>query len=295
MKTAGASLIAYLASLSGKAGVWRADLITLTLVDGATAYYWTTADFDITTGGHTYKSGGGGSAPVVVRGPYSQSLGVQVDTFDVDLSGPFTIGGVALNALAVAGYFDGARISVGHVVGAYPGDLSLGVMTWLEGPVSIPKPNGTTLSLRCKSQTERLNFRLPRFLLQAQCGNALYDANCTIVRATWTIAGTVSTATTTTVTTATAGIVAKADNYFNLGVLTFTSGALSGASRAVADWVHSTGVITLATALPSAPAASDGFNIYPGCDRSYTTCRDRYSNLAHHRGFWSIPTVEAGS
>ena len=299
MKTCSAGLITFLANATGSTPCWRCDLVTLTLVDGTTVYRWTTADFDVTYGGNTYLAGGGGSAPIIKRGSYKQSSQLTIDTFDVTLCGPFVLttplGSQQLGAAALTGYFDGARVRVDHLIGAYPGDTSLGsIDNWFEGPVSQPDPQGADLVLHCKSQLELLNLQLPRFLIGPQCGNAVYDANCTIVKTTWTDAGTVASATTGAIV-ASAGIVtSKPDNYYNLGVLRMTSGALSGQWRAVADFVFATSTIVLALPFATAPAVGATFSVYPGCDRSKDTCLNRFNNQIHFRGYPRIPRPEAG-
>ena len=264
MKTCSAGLITFLANATGSTPCWRCDLVTLTLVDGTTVYRWTTADFDVTYGGNTYLAGGGGSAPIIKRGSYKQSSQLTIDTFDVTLCGPFVLttplGSQQLGAAALTGYFDGARVRVDHLIGAYPGDTSLGsIDNWFEGPVSQPDPQGADLVLRCKSQLELLNLQLPRFLIGPQCGNAVYDAN-----------------------------------YYNLGVLRMTSGALSGQWRAVADFVFATSTIVLALPFATAPAVGATFSVYPGCDRSKDTCLNRFNNQIHFRGYPRIPRPEAG-
>ena len=293
MKTVTGTLDTFLAGLGKNAYLWRCDLFTLTLLSG-TAYYWTTADFDIVSG-HTFRAGGRGNAPVISRGDYRQSAGLAIDTLDIFLGGPFTIGGTGLAALALNGFFDGASMNIDHVIGAKPGDLSIGTIpSMFEGTVSDVEPKGNGVTVRLKSRLEQFNFTLPRFRLQPQCGNVIYDDNCALVQATYTIAGAVSSATTTTIVTATAGITAKADNYFNLGVVTWTSGALNGTKRIVSDWVQSTGTITLAMATSVASSVADTFTIYPGCDRSHGTCKSTFNNLAQYRGFPRIPMPEAG-
>jgi hypothetical protein len=50
--------------------------------------------------------------------------------------------------------------------------------------------------------------------------------------------------------------------------------------------------VTLAQALPYAPAPGDGFTIYPGCDRSAFTCRHRFGNFNSFGGFPFVPNTE---
>lgn len=310
--------IAGAASLSGRltsaledwlathTAAFRADLLTVTLRDG-TIYRWTTSDVPLTYSGHTYGAHGTG-APLVRRGSFTRRLLPAVDTLDLTLLGQgggalgsagWTAGGKRLPQLGVEGYFDGARIRIDHAVMPTPGDFSLGVLPrHFLGRVAQVEPQGPNLRLRLKSEVETLTRLLPRFLIQPQCGNVVYDENCGLSAATFTISGTASgTPTTREVKSTTAGIIAKATGYFNLGVLTFTSGVNNGLSRAVATSTLATGTTTfaLARAFPSAPSAGDTFTVYPGCDRSKAICSATFSNLAKWRGFPHVPQVQAGS
>lgn len=299
MKSAPVALASFLASMQGRdARCWRADLVTVTLL-GGTVYRWTTSDLSITYLAQTYLAGGSGSpaaAPLVKRGGFRQSAGLVIDTLDLVLSGDFSINGNKLAALGAFGFFDGARVKIDHMVGAYPGDTSLGAIdSYFEGPVASVDPRGLDVTLRLKSQLELLNLTLPRFSVTPQCGNALHDANCKVSRASYTLNGTVSGSPTVSVfTTSTGAIQAKATGYYNLGVVNFTSGVNAGFRRAVSAFTTGTGEIVLQLPLPAAPSAGDTFSISSGCDRSYAICSARYSNLARYRGFPWVPKPEAG-
>lgn len=78
---------------------------------------------------------------------------------------------------------------------------------------------------------------------------------------------------------------------FAEGLLTWTSGANAGSTvRVAADGRAANGRMF---ALEDAPAASitpgDAFTVTVGCDRSFATCRDRFSNLLNFRGFPHLP------
>jgi len=277
-----------------------ADTYKIVLLDGTTTYRWTSADVDLVISGQTFRSQGA-NGPLIQRGSYDQSARLTIDTLDLTLvGGSFTINGKSLPQLAVQGYFDGARVQVDHLIGPdLPGALALGVLPkFFEGRVASMDPNGPAISLRLKSELESLNVLLPRFMLQPACGNAVYDANCGLVRATFTLAGTATGGTTTTVTTTSAAITSKASGYFDLGVLAFTSGALNGLRRAVKASVLSAGTTTFTMALPfpSAPLNGDTFTVYPGCHRDKTDCGPtKFNNLPQHRGYPHIPSSEAGA
>jgi uncharacterized phage protein (TIGR02218 family) len=79
--------------------------------------------------------------------------------------------------------------------------------------------------------------------------------------------------------------------FFSGGKLTFTSGGNSGASRQVKDHtLLGTNVsFLLWTPLARPVAAGDAFTVSAGCDKTLTTCRYKFNNLANHRGFPHIP------
>lgn len=294
MRTAPGALKTYLDA--GGNTTLRADLVALTLVDGSTIYRWTTWDRDLVVGGQTYRTVGT-LGPLVRRGRYSQSARLSVDTLDLSLiGGAFTIGGLSLGLSAIRGYFDGARVQIDHLIMPAPGDVSLGpISSFFEGRVASVEPRGPDLSLRVKSELEALNVMLPKFLLQPSCGNTVFDVNCGLVKATYTTAATVSGSTSAAITTATAGITGKAAHYYQLGVITFTSGVLSGQTFAVAESIA--GALTLALPLATLPSNGDTFSAVPGCDRKRATCATKWaaSNLAQFRGYPHIPAAEGGA
>lgn len=286
-----ATLAAWLAA--GNNVSFRADLLTITL-RGGTVYRWTTSDIPLTVSGQTYGAFGSG-APLVKRGPFRQSARLSVDTLDLTLIGNgYTIGGLSLALAGVRGVFDGARVQVDHLVMPSPGDVSLGPITsWFEGRVAGVQPEGPNLVLRIKSELEALNTLLPRFLVQASCGNHVYDSNCGANKVGFTFAGTVSSSTSKTIVASGVGITGKAAGYFDLGVIVFTSGALLGMRCAVASFASPT--LTLALPLATLPANGDAFTVYPGCDRTKARCSAIFANLTRYRGFPHVPAPEGGS
>jgi uncharacterized phage protein (TIGR02218 family) len=82
-----------------------------------------------------------------------------------------------------------------------------------------------------------------------------------------------------------------ASGFFTGGTLTFTSGSNSGVTRQVKDHaVAGTNVsFLLWTPLAYPTAAGDGFTVTAGCDKTLTSCREKFNNLANHRGFPHMP------
>lgn len=79
--------------------------------------------------------------------------------------------------------------------------------------------------------------------------------------------------------------------WFDLGYLTFTTGANAGTTWAI-DTYGAGGVVTLRRPLFFAPSTGDAFTAYPGCSKTLTVCNYKYSNLANFGGFPFIPTPE---
>jgi uncharacterized phage protein (TIGR02218 family) len=286
MKTAPAAILAFLATRP--TAMYRADLFTITLRDGST-YRWTSADLDIKVGANTWLANGA----VLSRGNLRQTSRLEVDTLDVILGGTLKIGGTPLALLAANGLFDEARLQIDHLIGAYPGDVSMGpIMAWYEGRVAGVDPDPLQVRLSVRTELETLStVMLPKFLFVPACLHAVYDPNCGLDRADFTLAGAASgSPTTLLVPTATPALTAKAAGYFNLGVLAFTTGVNAGRRRAVRAWDGTT--FTLALPLPAAPIAGDTFTVYPGCARTKIDCDEKFDNLINFRGFVHIPSTE---
>lgn len=290
MRTAPAAVKTWLAANSV---AWRAELYTLTLLSGS-VYRWTTADLDLVVSGNTFRTAGA-NGPLIERSQSTQRARLQIDTVDVRLYGTaFAIGGKSLQLNAAQGLFDGARLQIDQLVGNHPSHaISLGpIPSWFEGRVAEVEPVAQGVRLRVKSELEALNVLLPKFTLQPICGHAVYDAGCTLSRAAFTLSGTVSAASSaSSFTTATAAVTAKTSGYFNLGVVTFTSGSLNGQKQAIAAWSGTT--FTMQLPFTATPGVGDSFTVYPGCPRDKATCNTKFSNLVNFRGFPHVPAGES--
>lgn len=295
MKTAPGAVIAY---LNANNVAFRADLYTFTLSDG-TILRWTTGDVNITVSGNTWLANGA----VTSRGNLRNTSTLEIDAIDVMLGGTIVQSGKTITVQAIQGFFDDARVQVDHLVGSSLSNAIANgpVLSWFEGRVSMMVPQPQQVRVSVVSELETLGILLPRFSMGPMCQFAVYDTNCGISKATFTIAGTTSaTGTTTTAPSTTAGIIAKASGYFELGVLVFTSGALNGVRAAVRTSVLAAGTttFTFTLPLPSAPVAGVSFTVYPGCKRTKLECSapgsgGKFSNLVNFRGFPHIPVPEA--
>lgn len=278
MKTAGGALVTFLASATQ---IYCADLWTITLKAGTVLRY-TNAPEALVVSSNTF------SPAVIRRDRVRLKLGLEVDTlsmtWDYDLTA--ITSGLALGALINVGAFDGATVKLERLFMQTSGDVSLGAVHWFEGRVADAEAAGGEAVLKIKSDLEILDIKMPRNLFQAGCINTIYDTACGLNKATYTKTSHVHAGSTASVINCP---LADADDYFNLGGITFTSGANSGLTRLVKD--YAVGVITC-LAFPSIPAVDDTFSIWPGCDKTKTLCNSRYSNSANFRGFPYVPKPE---
>lgn len=84
---------------------------------------------------------------------------------------------------------------------------------------------------------------------------------------------------------------AIADDWFAGGRVEFLDGANAGARANVR--AHRSGVdghvVTLWSRLAVSPAFRDRVRVFAGCDKSFETCRLKFSNIANFRGFPHMP------
>lgn len=276
MKTASAPLIALLGSANQ---LLVADLLIITLF-GGTAIYLTSSDVDIIYGGHTYSSKGIQFA----RNKTRTSIGVKVDALDLTLYGDAStlINGQSLMVAATAGVFDGAIIRLDKAFMQVWGTVVGTLLQFLgnAGQVDIGR---TGIKLNVTSTLELLNIKMPRNVWQPGCINTLYDNACGLART--AVPGITGSGSTAQVINSN---LTQADGYFNLGYITYTSGANAGVTRTIKSYLSAGGQFTLMNPLPNIPSATNTFNAFHGCDKQQATCNG-YGNLARYRGFPYIP------
>lgn len=93
------------------------------------------------------------------------------------------------------------------------------------------------------------------------------------------------------------GLQAYPDNWFAGGRLTFTSGANQGKSFEIVDQLAEPGsqtvsILTLWEAPPHPIESGMTFTLQPGCDKLFSTCRQKYSNGENFRGFPHMPGTD---
>lgn len=260
------------------------DLYTLTTSTGE-VHRITSADIDVPHAGHLYSASG----PSIGRGQVRVIRGLEVDTLALSIQSPadYLLSGMPFVPSALSGALDGARVLLHRAFMSGWGAAPAGVVLLFSGRVSDLSGSRHSLSVNVKSDLELLNTKLPRNVYQAGCMHTVYDQGCGAVKQ--LVSGTV---------TGHGGTghwlnsnIGHPGSWFANGVLTLTSGAMSGTQRTIKS--HASGRFDFALPLPQAPGIGDTFSVYRGCDKTQTTCAIHFNNLPRFRGFPFIPVPES--
>lgn len=81
-------------------------------------------------------------------------------------------------------------------------------------------------------------------------------------------------------------------NWYKRGYVKFTSGLNNGLTMEVNKSYGTAGRIVLWLPMPYDIAVGDTFNVVAGCDRLFSTCRDKFNNVINFRGFPWIPGTD---
>jgi uncharacterized phage protein (TIGR02218 family) len=273
--------------LNARRPIERADLYTLTLTDG-TVYRWSGSDIAIAGNGSTWQLG-----PGITRNRLKWSVGVAVDTMVVtltDIRGT-TLNGQGLMAFIAAGGLIGARLQVDVAFWAGLGaPAPTGALLWFAGRIAeVHSVTRWEASINVKSDLELLDVMVPRDVYQPGCLNTVYDPACGRSRAAFTVTG-AATVGSSQARTVFGHALAQAAGWFDLGVVTFTSGANAGISRTVKQ--HTSAQLKVLQPLPFPVQAGDTFAVYPGCDKTVGTCMTKFNNVDRFRGHPYIPVPE---
>lgn len=287
MKTASPTLIA---NLLNNSQFYRADLYTLTLLDGTVLRY-TTWDKQITTlDARVFNPG----TPNIKRTNLSSKVGLEVSTLNIEFQAVDTdpINGIPAMQLIAKGGFSGAIVQLETAVMLSPGDTSAGtVMEFIGEMAGADEIGRSAAKFTVNALTNRLSQQVPRKLIQMSCGNTLFDAGCGLVQSSFAVNGTVAPGSTPNKILATTNLNTTAE-YFALGKVQFTSGVGAGKWFGIRHSV--TGILYPVRNMGFDPQAGDTFTAYPGCDKLQATCNTKFVNIANFDGKPYVPEPEKG-
>lgn len=271
------------------------DLYTVTLKSGTVLRY-TSAQVPVTINAVTYAVG-----PALKRTTTKQSVGISVDALELDLYADATVqvAGMGIIASIALGYWDNAAVQVDH---AFFNDSlqPQGVVPCFYGTVGQVDTERGWAHIAVRSSAQLLDIQIPGDLYQPGCKNTLYDAYCTVARASFTAASTVAGGLTpaNNVLVAAASLPSASASIYDTGVLTFTSGPNAGVARTIK---RTTQVVLgnspalqfeFVSPFPSAMGVGDGFTVAQGCAKSMASCQGQFNNLLNFRGEPFIPAPE---
>lgn len=217
-------------------------------------------------------------------GELDSSTGLQVDAGG--WSGALSADGLS-EADLVKGRFDGASVRAFLVDWTAP---DCAIELWA-GALGDVRRGETAFEAELKSPAAQLSAPLGRTFART-CDADLGDARCCVNLDSpdYSGAGAV-TAILAARRFAASGLSDFASGLFSRGLLTWTGGANAGAASEIVSHALSGDAAILEMLELNAHTVSvgDSFTIKAGCDKSFETCRTRYSNQINFRGFPHIP------
>lgn len=173
-------------------------------------------------------------------------------------------------------------------------DTSLGFEMKFMGEITdVEELTRSKCTFTVADQLYRLNLSTPPNLLQSPCKWTLFDQHCTLSSGAFTVTGQVASGSTNLVINLTAplGSVGSDTLPYTLGVLKFTSGQNNGLAGKIKTQTSTTQLV-LDTPFIFPLQVGDQFTVTPGCDLTFATCTNKFSNPIHFGGYPFIPNPE---
>ncbi|MDX2027702.1 MAG: DUF2163 domain-containing protein [Alphaproteobacteria bacterium] len=253
-----------------------AYLVKITRADGAVKGF-TTHDSNLIVDGVTYKADGAFTPSAL-----QSSSGLATDNLEV--TGILNSGDLEDSDIE-AGYYDQARVDIYVCNWA---DVTQGVMQLRRGWLGEVALSGGHYVAEMRGLHDLLQRPIGAYYTP-ECRYDLGDSRCAVNIAALTVTGSVTLVADNANFTDSSR--SESNDVFNYGKLTWTSGANNGLSMEVKDWNGSAKNFTLWLPMPNAVQIGDGYAVYPGCDKRFSTCRDTFSNAANFGGFPYVPGV----
>jgi uncharacterized phage protein (TIGR02218 family) len=251
---------------------WR-----LTRRDGQVLGF-TDHDRDILVEGTVCEAGSG-----LLPGDMEQTLGFNADSQHV--SGALVSGRISETDI-MGDRYDGARVELWLVNWASPAERMLERVFNIG---EIVREDGV-FRAELRGAAAELDQTRGR-LFQRQCDADLGDPRCGVDLddPRWNAPAVISGVNDLAV--AVSGLQAFATNHFRGGRIRFRSGANVGLGLEIADHQAngSSAVLALWKAPAFALAEGDEILVTAGCDKAFSTCRDRFANAWNFRGFPHMP------
>lgn len=269
MKTAGSPLATHITGeTTSLATCWK-----VTRRDGS-IFGFTDFDKNLTVDSLVYQASSG-----YTRSAIHTIANLAVDNLDIESA----IDSETLSAADLrAGVWDGATIEIFLVNWA---NLANGKIILKRGTIGEVELKDTVFRAELRGLSQALSQQIVE-LYTPDCRADLGDARCKINLAALTVTGAITAVTDRRNFADSAR--GESVNYWNGGLLTWTSGANVGRKMEVKGFA-SGGMFTLFLPMPSTVATGDNYSLRPGCDKKFSTCKDRYNNVRNFRGEPNVP------
>lgn len=258
------------ASSASLCKVWE-----MTRLDG-TIFRFTEHDRDLVVGGETYYATASFD-PSSIKGAADMSVS------DMDVVGAFDTELISARDL-LGGVFHGASFWVGEVLWDAPEE---GVDVQQFGWLGRVREIGGKFVAELRGPAEVLQQTIGE-VYQPTCRATLGDARCGISLVPEST--TVSSVTTRRVFSTTNVTPVFPVGTWQLGTVTFTSGANAGISMDV--YLVEGNTLTLMMPMPFDIAPGDTLDVTVGCDKSLATCRDVFHNVLNFRAEPHVPVSD---
>lgn len=274
-RTTSVALAAHLAGRTTTlAWCWR-----IVRVDG-TEFFFTAHDADLVVDGDTYEAAVGFNASAIAAdGSLSVSNSEVTGIFD----------STALDADAMrSGLFDFAEVYSFAVNWA---DLSQGKMKMQRAHLGEVRYTPSDIFItELRGMTQRLVQRTNN-IYRPTCSRDLGDTKCQVNLALFTNGGTVASVADQSNFAFNVTDSRAADGWYSYGVVKWVTGNNAGRNMEVKNFVMSNFSVELAWPMPREIQIGDTFTIVAGCDKKFSTCRDKFNNVNNFRGWPHIPGI----
>lgn len=259
------------------------DLYELKLKSGI-SYYWADTDADVNYGGHTYK----GDGPIITREKIATNSTVSVDKLSVTITASQSdqIGGVPVLEVAHNGGLDGATLDLRRAFFDDAGKV-IECIDLFHGICEVTQGGGFLLKISAKSVVQKLNIEYPNRRYYPQCPYSIYSKECGVDIKSYRKKAKVTAVTGTNTVQID---IPFEDGYYTAGGMEWISGPLAGQATQIMD--SKNGTIIYMSATNTSLRIGDVAYIYPGCDKTPTTCKNKFNNFSRNRATPYVPLKE---
>ncbi|HET7552202.1 MAG TPA: phage BR0599 family protein [Gemmatimonadaceae bacterium] len=145
-----------------------------------------------------------------------------------------------------------------------------------------------TLLLHCTSEQAVFERSILKDRFQPLCNHFVFDSGCTLAAAAFKVTAAVAALSMRGTTLTIPDAALKPDGYYAFGYCV----APDGRPLAIID--HVGDQVTIIRPFPEGTIqpGSTSVDLYPGCDRKYETCHDKFNNVINFYAFDTIPEVD---